>query len=64
MTAKVSAALESKIDRAGAVVARIDHRARQRIVGTTYRLIDNAAARYGPRSQAASAWSTRSRKRL
>ena len=33
-------------------------RARQRIVGTTFHLIDNAAARYGPRSQVASAWST------
>ncbi len=50
--------LPRAIHRAGAVVARIDHRARQRIVGTTYRLIDNAAARYGPRSQAASAWPT------
>jgi hypothetical protein len=36
----------------------MDRRARQRIVDTTFRLIDNVAARYGPHSEAASAWPT------
>ncbi len=50
--------LPRAIHRAGVAIARIDRRARQRIVATTLRLIDNAAARYGPRSEAASAWPT------
>ncbi len=50
--------LPRAIHHAGAAITRIDHRARQRIVDTTFRLIDNVAARYGPRSEAASAWPT------
>ncbi len=46
------------IHRVGAVLNRIDRRARQVIVDATYRLVDNIAARYGTQSQAASAWPT------
>ena len=47
--------LPRAVTRAGAVITRIDRRARQRIVDSTFRLIDNVAARYGPRSEAAPA---------
>ena len=42
----------------GAVIARVDRQARQHIVATTHRLIDNVATRYGANSQAARAWTT------
>ena len=47
--------LPRAVTRAGAVITRIDRRARQRIVDSTFSLIDNVAARYGPRSEAAPA---------
>jgi len=50
--------LPRAIHRAGAAIIHIDRRARQRVAGATLRLVDNVAARYGSRSQAASAWST------
>ena len=46
--------LPRTIHRIGAVIARTDHRARQLIVGTTYRLVANIATR----TQAASTWPT------
>ena len=42
----------------GAVIARVDGKARAHIVATTHRLIDNVATRYGANSQAARAWTT------
>ena len=42
----------------GAAITRIDRQARQHIVATTHRLIDNVATRYGANSQAARAWTT------
>jgi multicomponent Na+:H+ antiporter subunit D len=42
----------------GAVITRIDRQARQHIITTTHRLIDNVATRYGTNSQAARPWTT------
>ena len=50
--------LPRAVRRMGAVIARIDQHARQHFVATTYRLIDNVAARYGARSETAGSWST------
>ncbi len=50
--------LPHAVRRMGAVIARIDQHARQHFVATTYRLIDNVAARYGARSETAGSWST------
>jgi len=50
--------LPHAVRRIGATIARIDQHARQHFVATTYRLIDNVAARYGARSETAGSWST------
>ena len=42
----------------GHILVREEAPKGQRIVATTFRLIDNAATRYGPCSEAASAWPT------
>jgi multicomponent Na+:H+ antiporter subunit D len=50
--------LPRAIHRIGPAIARADARARRFLLDTTYRLVGNVAARYGPRSQAAGPWST------
>ena len=50
--------LPRAIHRIAPAIARADARARRFFLDTIYRLVDGAAARYGTRSQAASAWTT------
>jgi multicomponent Na+:H+ antiporter subunit D len=50
--------LPRTVHRVGTAVARIDRQARQRILATSQRLIENVATRYGTHSQAASTWTT------